>query len=64
MVAEARTGGDVDKKRSLVALIDQLTSMTEEVPTKMADTRELLLKQIKKAEPSAGADGLSPAAQP
>lgn len=63
MVAEARTGRDVDKKRNLVALVDQLASMTEEVSAKMVDTRELLLKQIKKAEPSAGADGLPPAAQ-
>lgn len=48
-VSEARTGRDVKKKKDIVALIDQLASMTKEVPVRMVETRELLLKQIRNA---------------
>ena len=43
-VSKARTGNSVDAKKMVVALIDQLATMTQDVPVKMRETRELLLK--------------------
>ena len=52
VVSDARAGRNVDKKKQLVALVDQLASMIDVVPAKMIETRTQLLRQIKKAEPS------------
>ena len=46
-IAKARNGHNLSEKKTAVALIDQISSMGNAHPRKMAVTRELLLKQIK-----------------
>ena len=50
IVADARSGKDLIKKKTVVGLVDQIASMTDSVPERLVETREAFLKQIRKAE--------------
>ena len=52
IVSEARSGKDLAKKKAVVGLVDQIASMNDSVPARLIETRELLLSQIRKAEPT------------
>ena len=48
LVSYARSGGTVEQKERIVAIVDELKNYLGALPQKMYDTRDLFLKQIEK----------------
>jgi hypothetical protein len=52
LVASARSGRDLEAKKRVIALVDQIEATSSRIPDRMRVTRDLLKRQIRKADPS------------